>query len=101
MYKSTLTQACVDYLESTGETIDEDHASGLDKMFCFCDRFIDAGRRDAKAHKVPQTLSDMQKRAKKAANDSDNQEKMIQDIAKIMHTYYMLGYDFPDCKEDT
>lgn len=101
MYKSTLTRACVDYLESTDKTTDEDHARRLDNLFCFCEKFIDEGRRDANAHKVPQTLSDMQERAKKAANDSDNQEKMIQNIAEIMHTYYMLGYDFPNFKEDT
>lgn len=35
MYKSTLTQACVDYLESTGKTIDEDHAGGWIKYCAF------------------------------------------------------------------
>lgn len=101
MYNSTRTQACVDYLESTGETIDENHARTLDKMFCFCEDLIDKGRKDAKAHKAPQTLEDMQQRVQRVADEADQYKYLIQNIVETMHAYYMLGYDFPDCKEDT
>lgn len=94
MYKSTLTQACVDYLESTGETVDEDHARNLDKLLYHCECFIAEGRRDAKDHKYPQTLEDMQQRVQRIADDVDRQRKLIQDIAEVMHAYYMIGYQF-------
>lgn len=101
MYKSTLTQAYVDYLESTGKTIDEDHARGLDKILCICEKFIAEGRRDANAHKAPQTLEDMQQRVLRVADEADQHKKRIQEIATTMHAYYMIGYDHPNFKENT